>query len=70
LPERPSLRGELGEDNLSNVLREVGVPINLAQRSIVDDLEVSFRELGEGWLGVFAQMSAKDFGVILHRFSY
>ena len=64
--EGRGLSGEVGEHHLSYVLREVGVPVDLAQRGRIDEGKVPPHQFGKRILGVSLRVASAQFAVGSH----
>lgn len=65
--ERGGLPGEIGENSLGHVLRQVCIAADLAQGRGVDQIEMPPHQFGEGVLRVCGGVAAEEGGVVQHR---
>jgi hypothetical protein len=60
------LAGEVGENTLGDIVREVSVTANLPQSSGIDEIDVPPDELSECYFGPSLDVLAKQFIIWLH----
>jgi hypothetical protein len=63
-------KGEVGEHALGDILREMGVAVDLAQGSGVNEVKMSLHQFGERLFFIGLGVVAEQFTVRCHAYAY